>query len=135
MKTRSMVIASAAAVTMLAAGCSSGSGNGAAKLPLEKTSIVVDAFPAIDSAGLYIAQMDGLFAAQGLNVTIVPAGKVPPSTQDLINGQVKGTYDITAGDYVTYIDNWPTSTRVRRKTSQSRAMRLPRSGRRNTPTP
>ena len=75
MKTRSMVIASAAAVTMLAAGCSSGSGNGAAKLPLEKTSIVVDAFPAIDSAGLYIAQMDGLFAAQGLNVTIVPAGK------------------------------------------------------------
>ena len=105
MKTRNMVIASAVAVTMLAAGCSSGSGNGAAQLPLEKTSIVVDAFPAIDSAGLYIAQMDGLFAAQGLNATIVPVGKVPPSTQDLINGQVKGSYDITAGDYVTYIDN------------------------------
>ena len=32
-------------------------------------------------------------------------GKIPPSTQDLINGQEKGTYDITAGDYVTYIDN------------------------------
>jgi len=105
MKTRNIVIASAVAVTMLAAGCSSGSGNGAARLPLEKTSIVVDAFPAIDSAGLYIAQMDGLFAAQGLNVKIVPVGNIPPSTQDLINGQVKGTYDITAGDYVTYIDN------------------------------
>jgi len=73
-----MVIASAVAVTMLAAGCSSGSGNGAAKLPLEKTSIVVDAFPAIDSAGLYIAQMDGLFAAQGLKVTIVPTEKSRP---------------------------------------------------------
>src|SRR5271169_3970061 len=100
LKTRNMVIASAVAVTMLAAGCSSGSGNDAAKLHLEKTSIVVDAFPAIDSAGLYIAQMDGLFAAQGLNVTIVPVGNIPPSTQTLINGQVKGTYDITAGDYV-----------------------------------
>jgi ABC-type nitrate/sulfonate/bicarbonate transport system substrate-binding protein len=38
-------------------------------------------------------------------VTIVPTGNIPPSTQTLINGQVKGTYDITAGDYVTYIDN------------------------------
>ena len=100
-----MLIASAVAIAVLAAGCSSGSSNDAAKLPLEKTSIVVDAFPAIDSAGLYIAEMDGLFAAQGLQVTIVPVGKIPPSTQDLINGQLKGTYDITAGDYVTYIDN------------------------------
>ncbi len=105
MKTRNMITASALAAAMLAAGCSSGSGNGAAHLPLEKTSIVVDAFPAIDSAGLYIAKMDGLFAAQGLNVTIVPVGNVLPSTQELINGQLKGTYDITAGDYVTYIDN------------------------------
>src|ERR1035438_7028548 len=105
MKSRNMLIASAAAIAMLAAGCSSGSSAGAAKLPLEKTSIVVDAFPAIDSAGLYIAQMDGLFAAQGLHVKIVPVGKIPPSTQDLIDGQLKDAYDITAGDYVTYIDN------------------------------
>jgi len=107
MKPRIVLIASAAALAMLAAGCSSGSGSGsgAAKPPLEKTSIVVDAFPAIDSAGLYIAETDGLFAAQGLQVRIVPVGKIPPSTQDLIDGQLKGSYDITAGDYVTYIDN------------------------------
>jgi NitT/TauT family transport system substrate-binding protein len=105
MKSRNMLIASAVAIAMLAAGCSSGSSAGAAKLPLEKTSIVVDAFPAIDSAGLYIAQMDGLFAAQGLHVKIVPVGKIPPSTQDLIDGQLNDAYDITAGDYVTYIDN------------------------------
>jgi NitT/TauT family transport system substrate-binding protein len=105
MKSRNMLVASAVAITMLAAGCSSGTSAAAPKLKLEKTSIVVDAFPAIDSAGLYIAKMDGLFSAQGLNVTIVPVPKIPPSTQTLINGQVQGTYDITAGDYVTYIEN------------------------------
>jgi NitT/TauT family transport system substrate-binding protein len=107
MKSRNMLIAAAAAaaITMLAAGCSSGSDDSASQLKLEKTSIVVDAFPAIDSAGLYIAEMDGLFAAQGLHVTIVPVKNPPPSTQDLINGQLQGQYDITAGDYVTYIDN------------------------------
>jgi len=105
MKSRNVVIASAVAVTLLAAGCSSGSSDAAPKLNLEKTSIVVDAFPAIDSAGLYIAKMDGLFAAQGLDVTIVPVTTPPPSTQTLIDGQVAGKYDITAGDYVTYIQN------------------------------
>ena len=107
MKSRNVLIASAAAVTMLAAGCSGGSGGGAPRLKLEKTDIVVNAFPAIDSAGLYIAQDEGLFAAQGLNVTIVPVPKdsPPPSTQDLVNGQEKGKYDITAGDYVTYIED------------------------------
>ncbi len=106
MKSRKLLAASAAAIAMVAAGCSSsGSGASTPKLKLEKSSIVVDAFPAIDSSGLYIAKMDGLFAEQGLNVTIVPVGKIPPSTQDLINGQEKGTYDITAGDYVTYVDN------------------------------
>jgi NitT/TauT family transport system substrate-binding protein len=105
MKSRNVLIASAVAVTMLAAGCSSGSSDAAPKLKLEKTSIVVDAFPAIDSAGLYIAEMDGLFTAQGLHVTIVPVKGAPPSTQTLINGQVADKYDITAGDYVTYIEN------------------------------
>jgi NitT/TauT family transport system substrate-binding protein len=105
MKSRNALIASAVAVVMLAAGCSSGGSGGTPRLKLEKTNIVVDAFPAIDSAGLYIAQTDGLFAAQGLHVTIVPTGKNPPSTQDLINGQENGRYDITAGDYVTYIED------------------------------
>jgi NitT/TauT family transport system substrate-binding protein len=104
MKARNLLVASATAVVMLAAGCSSGSGNDAS-LHLEKTSIVVNAFPSIDSAGLYIAPMDGLFAKQGLNVSIVPDQSPPPTTQSLIDGQLSGQYDITAGDYVTYIDN------------------------------
>jgi NitT/TauT family transport system substrate-binding protein len=107
MKPRTMLIASAVAVTMLAAGCSSGGpGDGTAPLKPEKANIVVNAFPAIDSAGLYVAKERGLFAARGLNVTIVPVPKgPPPSTQDLINGQVAGKWDITAGDYVTYIED------------------------------
>ena len=81
-------------------------GGGTPQLKLEKTNITVNAFPAIDSAGLYVAQDEGLFAAQGLHVTIVPVPQgPPPSTQDLINGQVAGKYDITAGDYVTYIED------------------------------
>jgi NitT/TauT family transport system substrate-binding protein len=106
MKSRNAIIASAVAIVTVASGCASGSGGAAPSLHLEKTSIVVGAFPAIDSAGLYIAEMDGLFAAQGLKVTIVPVrGNSPPSTQDLINGQIAERYDITAGDYVTYIEN------------------------------
>jgi NitT/TauT family transport system substrate-binding protein len=106
MKSWSATLASAAAIVTLASGCASGSGGAAPRLALEKTSIVVGAFPSVDSAGLYIAQMDGLFAAQGLKVTIAPAGNnASASTQDLINGQIAEKYDITAGDYVTYIDN------------------------------
>jgi len=106
MKSRHVLIASAVAIAMLAAGCSSGgSGGGAQQVKPEKTNIVVNAFPAIDSAGLYIAQDEGLFAAEGLHVTIVPVKNPPPSTQDLVNGQLHGQYDITAGDYVTYIED------------------------------
>lgn len=89
------VIAATAAITALA-GCSGGAGGG-----LEKTNIVIDAFQAIDSAGLFIAQQDGLFKAQGLNVTI----KLTTNSQDAINGQLAGKYDITSADYVTYVDN------------------------------
>jgi NitT/TauT family transport system substrate-binding protein len=96
-------IAVVAAVTVLA-GCSGGSGSssgGASTGPLEKKDIVIDAFPAIDSAGLFIAQQRGLFQAQGLNVTI----KLADTSQTAIDGQLKGTYDITSADYVTYVNN------------------------------
>jgi NitT/TauT family transport system substrate-binding protein len=107
MKSRYVLIASAVAVTVLAAGCSGGSGGSPPLAKPEKPDIVVNAFPAIDSAGLYIAQDEGLFAAQGLRVKIVPvpASGRPPSTQDLVDGQEHGQWDITAGDYVTYIED------------------------------
>jgi NitT/TauT family transport system substrate-binding protein len=89
----------AIAALLAVAGCSGTSGG--ASGGLEKTNIVVDAFPAIDSAGLFIAQMDGLFKQQGLNVTI----NLAANSQQAITGQLAGKYDITSADYVTYVDN------------------------------
>jgi len=82
---------------LLAAGCSGG--GSAAPTGLEKTNLTVAAVPATDSAGLYIAQERGLFAAEGLRVTILPA----TSGATAIGGQLKGTLDVTVGNYVSYI--------------------------------
>lgn len=88
-----------AAVLVLATGCSSRPRPATAGL--EKANLVVDAFPSVDTAGLYIAKMDGLFAAQGLHVTI----KFTPESQEAVNAQTSGRADISSADYVTYIDN------------------------------
>jgi NitT/TauT family transport system substrate-binding protein len=55
--------------------------------------------PALDSAGFFVAFYQGLFRAHGLNVHFSPA----TSSDSVIAQQVKGTYDITAGNYVSYI--------------------------------
>jgi NitT/TauT family transport system substrate-binding protein len=91
----------AAALALAGAGCSA-AGQGASPGPLEKANLIVDDFPSVDSAGLYIAQQLGLFKAQGLNVTIVP---VFTSSQQTVTSIEKGTADISSGDYVTYLDN------------------------------
>ena len=83
---------------LLAAGCSGGGGS-AAPGGLEKANLVVAAVPAMDSAGLYIAKNRGFFAAEGLNVTILKA----TSGATAINGQLKGQFDVTVGNYVSYI--------------------------------
>ena len=84
---------------LLAVGCSAGGGSSAAPGGLEKTNLRVAAVPAVDSAGLYIAQQRGLFAAEGLHVTIVPA----ISGKTTINSQLAGQFDVTSGNYVSYI--------------------------------
>ena len=88
-------------VTVLAAGCGSGAGSAAltAAPKPEEPDITVAAIPAVDLAGLYIAQDRGLFARQGLHVTIVPV----PSSQSVITEQLAGRVDISAGSYVAYI--------------------------------
>jgi NitT/TauT family transport system substrate-binding protein len=93
------VLCLAATAALLAAGCSgSGSGGGAVG-GLEKTNLVVAAVPAMDSAGLYIAEQRGFFAQEGLHVKILPA----ISSADVIRKQLAGQYDITAGAYPSYI--------------------------------
>lgn len=83
---------------LLAAGCSGGGGS-AAPGGLEQTNLNVAAVPALDSAALYIAQERGLFTAEGLHVTILPA----ISGQTTIAKQLQGQFAVTVGNYVSYI--------------------------------
>jgi NitT/TauT family transport system substrate-binding protein len=92
-------------VMALSAGCATtgtspgtGTGDPVPSGP-EMPDITVAAIPAVDLAGLYIAQDDGLFAKQGLHVTI----KKIPSSQAIIAAQLKGQVDISAGSYAAYI--------------------------------
>jgi NitT/TauT family transport system substrate-binding protein len=85
-------------VITLATGCASGPPR-TARLALEETTIVVGAVPAVDTAGLYIAQQRGYFASEGLRVKIVPI----VSSELAISRQLAGVYDITLGGYVSYI--------------------------------
>ena len=100
----------AASVALLGAGCVNGvngvNGNsisGVVTLAkagnLEKTTLKVGVLANLDSAGFFVALHEGLFRTQGLNVKFVPA----ISSETVIAGQMHGQYDITAGNYVSYI--------------------------------
>jgi NitT/TauT family transport system substrate-binding protein len=92
-----------------AAGCSASgnSGNSVDHMPivtgLETTNLTVYYSPAIDSAGLFIAKDEGLFAKEGLNVTISPD---LTSSQDTIDNIESGKGQIASPDYVTLMDNF-----------------------------
>jgi len=91
-----------AVIMVPAAGCTSAGGNATLTSAFpkpEEPDITVAAIPAVDLAGLYIAQDEGLFARQGLHVTIEKI----PSSQAIIAGQLKGQIDVSAGSYVAYI--------------------------------
>ena len=105
----------AAAVAMATAGCSSaGSSGGASGAtststlsamksqsfgPPEKATIDVGVVPAMDSAGFFVAMHEGLFAKEGLTVNYTPEA----SSETAISEQQDGKLDITAGNYVSYI--------------------------------
>jgi NitT/TauT family transport system substrate-binding protein len=79
------------------ASCS-GTGAGAGPAP-EQTTIVVDAVPTADEAGLYIAYDDGYFAQQGLAVKIEPINGGELGMPDLQDGKAQ----IVVGNYVSFI--------------------------------
>jgi NitT/TauT family transport system substrate-binding protein len=87
------------AVLAFAAGCSPAAAT--QKAAPEMANIKVDVFPTIDFAGLYIAQLDGLFRQQGLTVKI----EFAPLSQLAVTSVVNGAADISGTDYVTYIDD------------------------------
>ena len=93
---RSISVASVGLAVLLGAGCASSSGT--TGMPtvagLEKTNLTVGAVPVADEAGLYIAKDDGLFAQEGLHVTIDSI----VSSADATKGQNNGQFDVTAGN-------------------------------------
>jgi NitT/TauT family transport system substrate-binding protein len=99
------------AVTVLAAGCSSSSGSASSAetvadtLPTnygapETTTVTVGAVPAMDSAGFFVAYNEGLFTKEGLHIVYTPA----VSSETAVAQQLAGKLDISAGNYVSYIE-------------------------------
>jgi NitT/TauT family transport system substrate-binding protein len=101
------ILAPPLAIALLAlAGCGgltintgSTSSNG-----LEKTTLNVAVVPAVDSAGFFVALHEGLFRQHDLTIHYTPA----VSSDEVINQQVAGQYDITGGNYVSYIQHYVT---------------------------
>jgi NitT/TauT family transport system substrate-binding protein len=93
-------LAGAVLLVAVGAGCTSANGSPAPG-SLEKTDLTVGAVPVGDEAGLYVAQDEGLFTAVGLHVTIDSIISSELATKD----QNDGTYDITAGNSVSYIQD------------------------------
>jgi len=97
------------AVAALAAGCSASGGSGAGSIasdlptnygPAEQTTLNVGVVPAMDSAGFFVALNENLFAKEGLKINYSPA----TSSETAIQQQVAGKLQITAGNYVSYIE-------------------------------
>jgi len=101
---RAVGLTSVGLIVMLSAGCG-GPSTSPMVSGLEKTTVTVGAVPVADEAGLYIAEDQGLFKAEGLNVKIDSI----VSSADATKGQNDGTYDITAGNSVSYIQDQVTS--------------------------
>ena len=80
------------------AGCSADS-SGSSGPPPETSSIVIDAVPTADAAGLYIAYDDGFFAKQGLTVTIAPINGGEYGMGDLQTGKAQ----LVEGNYVSFV--------------------------------
>jgi NitT/TauT family transport system substrate-binding protein len=97
-RVRGRVLLVTAVALGLTAGCSAG-GSGANAPPVEKPVLNVAVVPAGDSAGFFVALDKGLFKAQGLTVNFYAAD----SSETAIASQVAGTYDITGGNYISYI--------------------------------
>jgi NitT/TauT family transport system substrate-binding protein len=85
-------------VVTLASCSSSGSGVPSGPAP-EVSSIVVDAVPTADEAGLYIANQKGYFQQQGLSVKIDPILGGEPGMADLQTGKAQ----IIVGNYVSFV--------------------------------
>ncbi len=104
-RSRLRILAPPLAIALLAlAGCGGLTVNAGSTSPngLEKTTLNVAVVPAVDSAGFFVALHEGLFGQRGLTINYTPA----VSSDAVIDQQVAGQYDITGGNYVSYIQHY-----------------------------
>src|SRR3984957_18439344 len=104
-RSRLRILAPPLAIALLAlVGCGGLVANQGGTSPrgLEKTTINVGVVPAVDWAGFFVALHEGLFAQRGLTIHYPPA----VSSDEVIDQQVAGQYDITGGHYVSYIQHY-----------------------------
>jgi len=104
-RSRIRILAPPIAIALLAlSGCGGVAATAGSTSPngLQKTTLNVAVVPAVDSAGFFVALHQGLFAQEGLTIHYTPA----TSSDTVINQQVAGQYDITGGNYVSYIQHY-----------------------------
>ena len=104
-RSRLRILAPPLAIALLAlSGCGGLVANQGSTSPsgLEKTTLNVAVVPAVDSAGFFVALHEGLFSKEGLTIHYTPA----VSSDEVIDQQVAGQYDITGGNYVSYIQHY-----------------------------
>ena len=104
-RSRMRILAPPLAIALLAlSGCGGLSANAGSTSPngLQKTTLNVAVVPAVDSAGFFVALHEGLFARQGLTIHYTPA----VSSEEVISQQLAGKYDITGGNYVSFIQHY-----------------------------
>lgn len=104
-RSRIRILAPPALIALIAlSGCGGAAATAGSTSPngLQKTTLNVAVVPAVDSAGFFVALHDGLFAKQGLTIHYSPA----VSSDVVINQQIAGQYDITGGNYVSYIQHY-----------------------------
>jgi NitT/TauT family transport system substrate-binding protein len=104
-RSRMRILAPPLAIALIAlSGCGGMAATAGSTSPngLQKTTLNVAAVPAVDSAGFFVALHDGLFAKEGLKVNYTPA----VSSDVVIGQQLAGKFDITGGNYVSYIQHY-----------------------------
>src|ERR1700690_3166059 len=104
-RSRTRILAPPLVIAMVAlSGCGGIAASAGSTSPngLQKTTLNVAVVPAVDSAGFFVALHEGLFSQHGLTIHYPPA----ISSDEVIDQQVAGQYDITGGNYVFYIQHY-----------------------------
>lgn len=96
---RHLLPALVAALTVGMAGPAQSADAAAGHAPAHMTNLTVGVLPVSDSAPIYIANKQGLFAKRGLSVKMVPAPDGPAATSGLISGQMQFAF----ASYVPFI--------------------------------